>query len=408
MIAWLALALVAIISMVALAMDGGRLLAERQHVQAAADAAALAAAGVLYQEYPTNGGLDLAGNARAAALRMTAANGITDGTNAVVTVNIPPTQGDFAGKPGYAEVIVSNRIAVSFSVIFRYSQLTVNARAVARGIMTSSGTASGFYVLASTGKAAFHATGTTILTIASASLYVNSSDANAVETDSGSSITAASFQFVGGGYNAGALNGPITQPAPPAADPLAALPPPSFSAYPVQSGSSMNVNGTVTLQPGVYVGGITIAGGNVTLQPGIYLMNGGSGFKVNNGTVNGTGVMIYSGADSTHTAGVINIATGATVNLSPPTSGAYAGVTLFQDRQVNQKVVIGASHNKNITGAIYAPAAEVDLSGPTNPGPLDTMGGPVICLTTQVQGQFQVAAGSGDGGTSQHVYGLVD
>src|SRR5262249_19618209 len=143
---------------------------------------------------------------------------------------------------------------------------------VARGIRTDTPGASGFYVLASTGRGAFHATGTTRLTI-DGSLYVNSSDLNAIQTDSGSSITASSFQFVGGGHNVSALNGPITQPAPPAADPLAALPPPVFSAYPIQSSSSLNVNGTVTLQPGVYIGGITIAGGNVTLQPGLYLMN---------------------------------------------------------------------------------------------------------------------------------------
>src|SRR5262249_30065967 len=105
MVAWLALALVAILSMVALAMDGGRMMTERQNVQATADAAALAAAGILYQEYPSNGGYDALGNARAAALQMAAANGITNGNNAVVTVNIGPTQGDFIGKPGYAEVI---------------------------------------------------------------------------------------------------------------------------------------------------------------------------------------------------------------------------------------------------------------------------------------------------------------
>jgi hypothetical protein len=208
-------------------------------------------------------------------------------------------------------------------------------------------------------------------------------------------------------YNAAALNGPITQPAPPAADPLAALPPPSFSAYPVQSASALNVNGTVTLQPGVYVGGIAIAGGNVTLQPGIYLMNGG-GFKINNGTVNGAGVMIYNGADSTHTAGVISIAGGATVNLSPPTSGTYAGVTLFQDRQNTQKMVITANHNKNIPGAIYAPAAEVDLAGPTIAGTMDILGGPVICLITQVQVIFQINAGAGGSGTPQHLYNLVE
>jgi hypothetical protein len=96
------------------------------------------------------------------------------------------------------------------------------------------------------------------------------------------------------------------------------------------------------------------------------------------------------------------------VTLSPPTSGTYSGITLFQDRQDTQKMVIGATNNKNITGAIYAPAAEVDLSGSTSAGPMEVIGGPVICLTTQVQGRFQINPGSGGSGTPQHLYGLVE
>jgi hypothetical protein len=407
MVVWMALLLAAIVGMVALVTDGGRMFTERQHVQATADASALAAAQVLYQEYSTNQGFDTQGNARAAALQMAAANGITDGTNGVVTVNIPPLSGDFTGLAGYAEVIVSRPIDSTFSAIFHARQLSISGRATARGIQTGSPSVSGFYVLASTGRGAFHATGTTNLTV-SGSLYVNSSDSLADQTDNGSSITATSFKFVGAGYNPTALNGPITQPAPPVADPLAALPPPAFSDYPMRSGSPSNISGTTTLLPGVYIGGITISSGNITLQPGLYLMDGG-GFKVNNGTVNGTGVMIYSGADSRQIPGGISIAGGATVNLSPPTSGTYSGVTIFQDRQENNKLTIGASNNKNISGAIYAPAAEVDLSGPGKPGtPMDVMGGPVICLITQVQGVFTMTGGSGGGGTPQHLYGLVD
>jgi Flp pilus assembly protein TadG len=408
MVVWVALSLAAIIGMVALAMDGGRLMTERQHAQAIADAAALAAAGVLYQEYPINGGMDMQGNARAAALQTAAANGITDGAKAVVTVNIPPTEGDFTGRPGYAEVIVSNRLSVSFSVIFGYTQLTVSARATARGVMSGTPAVSGFYVLASTGKDAFQAASSTELTITNAPLHVNSADDKAIKTTGGCSITASAFYFVGDGYKMGAFNGPITHPAPPAADPLAALPPPDYSAFPVKSPSALTVNRTVTLQPGVYIGGITVTGGKVTLEPGVYLMNGG-GFKINGGAVIGSAVMIYNGADSSHTAGAIAIDESDPVTLSPPTSGIYTGVTFFQDRLVNQPVQIQASHNKNITGAIYAPAAPMDLSGASdNKGTMDVLGGPIICLTTEVKGLFHVSTGVGRSATPRHLYGLVD
>jgi uncharacterized membrane protein len=135
MVVWLALSLAALIGVVAIATDGGRLLTERQNIQATADAAALAAAGILLQEYASNGGLDVQGNARAAALKMAAANGITDGTNGTVTVNIPPTTGDFTGKAGYAEVIVTGQVDRSYSLLFRSGAMPVAARGVARGIV---------------------------------------------------------------------------------------------------------------------------------------------------------------------------------------------------------------------------------------------------------------------------------
>src|SRR5262249_45580356 len=53
-----AVCLVSLLSIVALALDGGVLLDQRRQVQATADAAALAAASELFASTFTNGGLD--------------------------------------------------------------------------------------------------------------------------------------------------------------------------------------------------------------------------------------------------------------------------------------------------------------------------------------------------------------
>ena len=50
------LALTVLLGCLAVAIDAGLLLNERRHAQAVADAAALAAAADLYQNYRTNGG----------------------------------------------------------------------------------------------------------------------------------------------------------------------------------------------------------------------------------------------------------------------------------------------------------------------------------------------------------------
>ena len=131
---WLLLALVAIIGTVAIGMDGGRMLEERRHAQAAADAAALAAAANLYSSYWTTFGQDPDGTAQAAALSSAAGNGYSNnGSNSIVTVHIPPQSGSFAGQAGYVEVIVESKLQAGFSSIFTQQGLPVQARAVAIG-----------------------------------------------------------------------------------------------------------------------------------------------------------------------------------------------------------------------------------------------------------------------------------
>ncbi len=94
-----AVCLTVLVGAAAFALDGGRLLHSRRAVQAAADAAALAASDGLFLNYQTYAGLDGDGTAKAAALARAAANGFNnDGTTNQVTVNIPPASGLHAGQ----------------------------------------------------------------------------------------------------------------------------------------------------------------------------------------------------------------------------------------------------------------------------------------------------------------------
>ena len=131
---WVIVCLAVVIGIVALGMDGGRMMEERRHGQAAADAAALAAANDLYFNWWQNHGCDPNSSAQAAALASAAGNGYpNDGTACRVTVNIPPTSGTFAGQAEYVEVIIQSSLPASFSALFTNDGLPVRARAVARG-----------------------------------------------------------------------------------------------------------------------------------------------------------------------------------------------------------------------------------------------------------------------------------
>src|SRR5947209_8142171 len=83
-VALVAICLTIILGVLALALDGGTMFAERRHAQAAADAAAMAAACDLYYNYWTNNGKDPSGTAAKSATDTAAANGYTsDGTTCI-------------------------------------------------------------------------------------------------------------------------------------------------------------------------------------------------------------------------------------------------------------------------------------------------------------------------------------
>src|SRR5258708_7426488 len=88
--------LVVIVGVMAIVFGGGLLMMERRHAQGVADAAALAAAYSLYNNYGVDKGLDPSGAAATAARSIASDNAYTnDGTNSTVTVNIPPLTGSF-------------------------------------------------------------------------------------------------------------------------------------------------------------------------------------------------------------------------------------------------------------------------------------------------------------------------
>jgi prepilin-type N-terminal cleavage/methylation domain-containing protein len=116
-----------------------------------------------------------------------------------------------------------------------------------------------------------------------------------------------------------------------------------------------------TCQPGVYNSTLTINGGGTwTLQPGIYILNGGISVT-GNSAVQGSGVMLFvQGSTSS-----INFAGGAAINLTPPTSGTYKNVLIFQSRSDTSAATFngGASATLLFGGIIYAPASsQVTLS----------------------------------------------
>lgn len=364
-----AIAMTAILGVVAIAVDGGVLLAKRRHVQATADAAALAAADVLFNKYLIYKGLDADGAALAQGLATAAANGYAnDKTTSVVALTFSPglyQEGPDKGTAipaGYVEVILQHNQQRFFSLIFSDAAVPIRARAVARGLWVP--TKNGVLVLDLHMKGSLNSHGLGKAVVANAPIYVNSDDPAAAITAGNGTLSAKEFDITGG-YSGSGFTGPIVTKTDPLPDPLRFVPVPDPTTLTVQSTTRKQISGgTHVLQPGVYQGGIKIQGAaKVTMQPGIYYMDGG-GFTYNGqGALTGLGIMIYNNpVKDTQSEGITGTG-GGTATLSPPTSGPYQGIIFFQERGSNVDAIFAGNGVFDIKGTIYAANALVRVSG---------------------------------------------
>ena len=383
--------LVPILGVMAFVLDGGLMMAQRRHSQAVADSAARAAAGFLYKNYATDGGSDPQGKARAAALAMASRNDFqNDGSKTSVIVNIPPSSGSssFAGKAGCAEVIVTLYQPRYFSAVFAApmgasaNRLAITSRTVAQVKATPSAS----ILLTDPKKSgALTLTGGARLTT-NAGVRVNSDSVyNSSSNPSGGAVNVSNgayFNDNGGLSVVGNVNMPSwatsstffskapVSGASAMADPFASVAAPDASTLATIDKSKIPGYGSYTLSPGVYSGGLSLNQGGMqfTMKAGVYYMKNG-GFSIGNGatvTDNGAGVTIYLDASG----GSLSFQGGTSVTLSAPTSGAGGGVpgiVFFQDRNNKSSLNnIANGSNVNMTGALYAPNADMTIAGGAN------------------------------------------
>lgn len=348
----------------AVVLDGGMLMSRRRQTQAVADAAAHAAACLLSKNYTAEAGLDPQGKARAAALSIASANGYTnDGTTSVVAVNIPPTQGTFAGKSGNAEVTVTYKQPRCFSAVLGSGAIPVTVRAVGRVV---SNRPTSILLTDPSSAGALTLTGSARLTT-NGGIQVNSTHTGAVNASNGAYATNDGGMNIVGGYSIPnwATSGTFFKNAPmvnqsSVSDPFATLVAPSEAGLGPGTRPAQNY-GNQTIGPGVFNGGLTLGGGStITMNPGVYYMKGGS-FTVANGVrLTGSGVMIYMAPGT----GGISFQGGTTINLTAPTSGTYKGIAYYQDRSNTSSLnSIANGATVNMTGSIYAPNAPLAIAG---------------------------------------------
>jgi hypothetical protein len=342
----------------ALSIDGGFVLAERRQVQSAADAAAMAAVQAM---------LNNASNAVVAASAQTYGT-LNAGAGSTVTMSRPPSSGPYAGDNRYVEVTVTKPVQRFFVGLVYPGDWQVQARAVA-GIEYPVRRPYALHALQSPG---IHINGST-------SIYI-SGNGNVM---SNSNITSSggtnNFQTGGLIHAAGSIQGNPNWTAgqgiqggmTPIGDPVAGTPPPPRGT----TRSAPNCSTSCTFQPGYYnnLGTITVQG-TATLQPGIYYFDGNTQLNLQNtnSLITGNNVLFYFAGNSSFSPGNGGIV--LTANTTAPLyTGGVRGMLLWI---ANCSSLTSSGNGAfSVEGVIYAPCSAVSLHGTPNSNGLQVIVG---------------------------------
>lgn len=358
----------AFLGLVGLGVDAGLLYAERRQAQNAVDQATLAATRVLFEGGSTS-------SAIAVAFEYANANGFSAEQ---VTVHSPPLSGEQVGDPRYLEVIVETQPQTFFIQALMPGGATVSARGVAGFPLRPEPYA--LVVLDEDDCRAFRQQGNANLAITGGGIMVNSDcSANALSKTGSGDIQADGRIDVHGGSSVSGSG--AVSPAPrsvswTSGDPLASMSPPPLGApAPGSPGTAAapvtwthNSGGDLTVSAGTYYGGFfSNCVCTITLQAGTYVMAGGGFTKAGGANFVGDKVTIYVTENPTNPTGdgepePFDLTGSGVLDLRPPTSGPYQGITLWQDAAITEAFDMTGS-NDLISGIIYVPGAELSITG---------------------------------------------
>jgi hypothetical protein len=273
-----------------------------------------------------------------------------DGFTTSATVTQGSGTGSYTGSHAYA---ATGNYTVT---------ITLNDDDLGTNIKTASVTAwQSIFVLNPNAAGSLQVSGNGTINV-SGHVVVNSTSTTALQASGNAILQATKFTVDGGIKKSGNAKviGPVTDGS--VADPLAGLVAPAAGT----SLGAVSVSGNTikTINPGTYTSIAVSGNGKLTMNPGVYIITGG-GFTVSgNGCVTGNGVAIVNTkATSGSTTGSINISGNGNIRFTPMTTGSLAGIVFFQPSVNTKAMSLSGNGNLGISGTIYAPKAQVTISG---------------------------------------------
>src|SRR4249919_1860972 len=283
-----------------------------------------------------------------------------------------------AGQQNQVRVTLAVRKNLSFSSMFLATPPLIQATAQAAAVQSSGD----FCVLSlqNNSKTGIQATGSASITM-DCGMMTNSTATNAAAGQGSASVTATTIAAAGGIQQSSNWTVQTYQPySPQLEDPYASLDPePSDFAGCSANPPGLTINNGNTglvVSGGACYGSLSVQSNRtLTLTDGTYFISGGS---VNiQGTLNLTNatlVLTNKSTASNATIGTLDMNASGQINATAPTTGKWAGMSLYQDRravdnsptgniQANSPNKINGNSTNKIKGVIYFPSQQITYNG---------------------------------------------
>ena len=216
-------------------------------------------------------------------------------------------------------------------------------------------------VLEDKAKKAFDLRGSPVIHATSGSIQINSSHSSQAFYINGSAddarVYAKTIRVVGGAsYPPGVAVPDPEEGADAYEDPFEDVPEPDPSAMDEYD----DIDSSGTYDPGYYPDGVSLKGSKVaTLNPGIYYIEDEFEIKGNAQLIATGGVMLFIDEDCEFEFK----GNGSNMEITAPDSGDYQGIAIFADRSSDEDLSFGSDGTLILNGAIYAPDSRVELDG---------------------------------------------
>jgi len=354
-------AIIGLIGMTSLAIDGGNALIDRRRTETAASAAALTAALTRI-----NGG-----DWRSAALATANANGYNnDGVSNIIEMNTPPLSGPYAGNSEYIEVIITSNLDTYFGPVIGVPRVTNVARAVSRTKPSEYGEMFDGYALVSLAprsgctedkKKAFWIHSEATIMLSGGGIFVNSGNADCAFMQFGSGSIRiqdeSPITVVGG---ADVQKTKLITPAPVQTGAVPISYPPAIEMPKVGCGSKIATVNELTgksISAGNWEGDEDFPPEGVTyLEAGIYCIKGdviiGGGKKLEGKNV----LLILED-------GEFLVSGNADVTLTAPRHGAANGLLIYMPIDNRGRIALNGNADSRFRGTIFAPGGDIRLNG---------------------------------------------